>query len=51
MTLRDKLKDCWVSKESLKEQLCMMEKNILIIVDQYEGKARSGYYTWACFEK
>ena len=36
VTLRDKLKDCWESKESLKEWLGMMEKNMLVIVDQYE---------------
>ena len=36
MTLRDELKDFRVSKESLKEQLGMMEKNMLVIVDQYE---------------
>jgi len=34
VTLRDELKDCWV----LKEQLGMMEKNMLVIVDQYEVK-------------
>ncbi|XP_028186473.1 uncharacterized protein LOC114373134 [Glycine soja] len=38
MTLRNELKDFWVSKESLKEQLGMMEKNMLVIVYQYEVK-------------
>ena len=38
MTLRNELKDCWVLKESLKEKLGMMEKNMLVIVDQYEVK-------------
>ena len=38
MTLRDALKDCWVSKESLKKQLGMMENNMLVIADQYELK-------------
>ena len=38
VTLRDELKDCWESKESLKERLGMMEKSMLVIVDQYEVK-------------
>ena len=38
VALRDELKDYWVSKESLKEKLGMMEKNMLVIVDQYEVK-------------
>ena len=32
------MKDCWVSKESLKKQLGMMENNMLVIADQYELK-------------
>ena len=32
------MKDCWVSKESLKKQLGMMENNMLVIADQYEVK-------------
>ena len=38
ITLKDELKSCWESKESLKEQLGMMEKNMLVIIDQYEKK-------------
>ena len=38
VTLRDELKDGWVLKESLKEKLGMMVKNMLVIVDQYEVK-------------
>ena len=38
ITLRDELRSCWESKESLKEHLDMMEKNMLVIIDQYGKK-------------
>ena len=36
--LKDKLKSCQRSNESLKEQLSKTEENMLIIIDQYKEK-------------
>ena len=36
--LKRELKDCWEANQGLKEQLQMMEKNMLVIVDQCEEK-------------
>ena len=36
--LKDELRNFWESKESLKEKLSMMKKNMLIIIDQFEEK-------------
>ena len=36
--LKDELRNCQESKGSLKEQLSKMEKNMVIIIDQYKEK-------------
>ena len=36
--LKDELRNCQRSNESLKEQLSKTEKNMLIIIDQYKEK-------------
>ena len=36
--MKRELRDCWEANQGLKEQLQMMEKNMLVIVDQCEEK-------------